>query len=170
MRGRPKFGIKTLDSDGFQSTPPCGGDHKRPDSLIHLLISIHAPMRGRRLTSGSLSLSNLFQSTPPCGGDPSFWGCSRMSRYFNPRPHAGATVRQGSQIPSDVPVFFSRRSVFRFPKPRSPVLFLSVCFPFALTAPWGLQGRRSFWLPGAGFCFDRCCPGCRTAGCRGLCR
>jgi len=50
------------------------------------------------------------------------------------------------------------------------VLVPSVCFPFALTAPWELLGHRSFWLPGAGFCSDTCFPGCRTASCRGLCR
>ena len=170
MRGRPILWYGQSQREPFQSTPPCGGDYAagiyrppyrdfnpRPHAGATEWfppvpqvspISIHAPMRGRLCP-------------PPCHSN---------LRNFNPRPHAGATVRQGSQIPSDVPVFFSRRSVFRFPKPRYPVLFLSVCFPFALTAPWGLQGRKSFWLPGAGFCSDRYCPGCRTAGCRGLCR
>ncbi len=155
-------------------------------------ISIHAPMRGRLSQGLSVGGQQNFNPRPHAGATCSRFQASVWKRYFNPRPHAGATppppknkkggknfnprphagatVRQGSQIPSDVPVFFSRRSVFRFPKPRYPVLFLSVCFPFALTAPWGLQGRKSFWLPGAGFCSDTYCPGCRTAGCRGLCR
>ena len=132
----------------FQSTPPCGGDKEVPTAYVENLN---------------------FNPRPHAGATLITWNVNGL-RDFNPRPHAGATVRRGRQIPSDVPVFFSRRSVFRFSKPRYPVLFLSVCFPFALTAPWGLQGRKSFWLPSAGFCSDTYCPGCRTAGCRGLCR
>ena len=171
MRGRP---TKTWGKRGTAKISihaPMRGRRAGPMySPQHQKISIHAPMRGRRFTSRDPVSSTVFQSTPPCGGDSLFTVSIIKDWYFNPRPHAGATVRQGSQIPSDIPVFFSRRSVFRFPKPRYPVLFLSVCFPFALTAPWGLQGRKSFWLPGAGFCSDRYFPGCRTAGCRGLCR
>ena len=96
----------------FQSTPPYGGDRsvlgviKMPD------ISIHAPIRGRRVYTHK-TLSDLrFQSTPPYGGDTqptvivillgisihapirgrritstgSWW-----TRNFNPRPHTGAT-------------------------------------------------------------------------------
>ena len=32
-------------------------------------ISIHAPLRGRRLVPFLISPPHLFQSTPPCGGD-----------------------------------------------------------------------------------------------------
>ena len=144
------IGYSSWSCPKFQSTPPRGGDDHCNHHEKIAGISIHAPSRGRRKGFHTVALFR--------------------TQNFNPRPLAGATVRRGSQIPSDIPVFFSRMSVFRFPKPRYPVLFLSVCFPFALTAPWGLQGRKSFWLPGAGFCSDTYCPGCRTAGCRGLCR
>ena len=33
----------------FQSTPPCGGDGNTELALRHSLISIHAPLRGRRV-------------------------------------------------------------------------------------------------------------------------
>ena len=58
-------------SGQFQSTPPCGGDTFHPSNVSVEDISIHAPMRGRQ---GIRS---------PC----------RADRYFNPRPHAGATRR-----------------------------------------------------------------------------
>ncbi len=155
----------------FQSTPPRGGDGSGC-RFCHRAGNFNPrPLAGATSTARPLKPTGLISIHAPSRGRLIFFRKrSKIIGYFNPRPLAGATVRRGSQIPSDVPVFFSRRSVFRFPKPRYPVLFLSVCFPFALTAPWGLQGRKSFWLPGAGFCSDRCCPGCRTAGCRGLCR
>ena len=53
----------------FQSTPPCGGDHRGPgDQQLHG-ISIHAPLRGRHVILLSFSMVGIFQSTPPCGGD-----------------------------------------------------------------------------------------------------
>ena len=161
-------GFSSLD---FNPRPLAGATACTPPSTRNTSISIHAPSRGRQQDCRGhqrrrpISIHAPSRGRPGCGKD-----CSVIPCDFNPRPLAGATVRRGSQIPSDVPVFFSRRSVFRFSKPRYPVLFLSVCFPFALTAPWGLQGRKSFWLPSAGFCSDTYCPGCRTAGCRGLCR
>ncbi len=55
------------------------------------MISIHAPLRGRRQRSQSPRVPRRFQSTPPCGGDrsgsrPRWWAWN-----FNPRPLAGAT-------------------------------------------------------------------------------
>ena len=156
-------------------------------------ISIHAPLRGRPALRSIASNIHIFQSTPPCGGDrhgrQSQAGCSHhfnprplagatgtLQYYgagrtdFNPRPLAGATCQTGQLEFYKRFRLFSRKSVHGSPKPHFPVLVPSVCFPFALTAPWELLGHRSFWLPGAGFCSDTCFPGCRTASCRGLCR
>ena len=59
--------------------------------LYRITISIHAPLRGRLSRSLVRFSSCAFQSTPPCGGDPgdvkTFLDCP----YFNPRPLAGAT-------------------------------------------------------------------------------
>ena len=57
----------------FQSTPPCGGDNRVVNLANNGLISIHAPLRGRRLSARQ----------------------SITSTYFNPRPLAGATWGQG---------------------------------------------------------------------------
>ena len=56
-------------------------------------ISIHAPLRGRRLMRYSRRARLTFQSTPPCGGDSSGSRSSGARRHFNPRPLAGATQR-----------------------------------------------------------------------------
>ena len=134
----------------FQSTPPCGGDVVLLEMIARRSrISIHAPMRGR-------------PQWPECIADR--FGISIHA------PMRGRLSDEAVRFHLTFPSFFREGQVFILSKPHFPVLFLSVCFPFALTAPWGPRGRRSFWLPGAGFCSDRCCPGCRTAGCRGLCR
>ena len=54
---------------GFQSTPPYGGDPQSRPGRWTLAISIHAPIRGRRLRPDH---------------------CPSVA-YFNPRPHTGAT-------------------------------------------------------------------------------
>ena len=121
--------------NGFQSTPPCGGDESRivfsqrhgnfnPRPLAgatictgtrdeDLVISIHAPLRGRRggysmqtyydnisihaplrgrlVRSARTQARGRFQSTPPCGGDYCPKYRISASAYFNPRPLAGAT-------------------------------------------------------------------------------
>ena len=112
LRGRPVGVLAKLSCILFQSTPPCGGDMLNPiwmmmvryfnprplagatvtvmESLKALLISIHAPLRGRRCFMHSCTHSidfnprplagatpapgagmerPGFQSTPPCGGD-----------------------------------------------------------------------------------------------------
>ena len=51
-------------------------------------------MRGRRNQVGRKPHHHLFQSTPPCGGDKSPHMPYVFGRYFNPRPHAGATFLQ----------------------------------------------------------------------------
>ena len=135
MRGRPKWCSVGLWMPRFQSTPPCGGDswnlskmrtngnfNPRPHagatravpslSMIWV-ISIHAPMRGRRQAGEKSTIELIFQSTPPCGGDLpttgqitglpiSIHAPMRGRRvwqdgnggleHFNPRPHAGATI------------------------------------------------------------------------------
>ena len=99
----------------FQSTPPCGGDYTftqmNPESLI---ISIHAPLRGRQRSTEGVGVWMVFQSTPPCGGDSGpaesrqdhqisihapLRGRQRFQLLpvggndFNPRPLAGATMK-----------------------------------------------------------------------------
>ena len=113
LRGRQPSGTRIFRRVRFQSTPPCGGDRflsafSRPEpyfnprplagataeagvDLVDIMISIHAPLRGRPsgwvLTSSSIWISihaplrgrppavvspsgtSTFQSTPPCGGD-----------------------------------------------------------------------------------------------------
>ena len=96
----------------FQSTPPCGGDADHSRTRDRGVISIHAPMRGRRSRwQVNLTLANFnprphagattgvdlllcprpFQSTPPCGGDLVKCPVVGGLENFNPRPHAGAT-------------------------------------------------------------------------------
>ena len=71
MRGRPLRlyvpGIRPI----FQSTPPCGGDVSLTREILKADISIHAPMRGR----------------------PQYHAGTATPEDFNPRPHAGATLR-----------------------------------------------------------------------------
>ena len=154
-------------------------------------ISIHAPLRGRRAVpaepahcrnfnprplAGATNLGGdflepeIFQSTPPCGGDAMPAQATMPEARFQSTPPCGGDCQTGQLECIKRFRLFSRKSVHGSPKPHFPVLVPSVCFPFALTAPWELLGHRSFWLPGAGFCSDTCFPGCRTASCRGLCR
>ena len=56
-------------------------------------ISIHAPSRGRQLTSDFWPVRSLFQSTPPRGGDIESGFDWPDNIHFNPRPLAGATHR-----------------------------------------------------------------------------
>ena len=93
----------------FQSTPPCGGDHRRFQSLR---VSKHfnpRPLAGATLFSYIVGSEGLFQSTPPRGGDNCSTSCWSILIYFNPRPLAGATVRS---------LFFSFTSLFQSTPPR----------------------------------------------------
>ena len=63
-------------------------------------ISIHAPLRGRRLPPILTLQTAVFQSTPPCGGDPPDYGKTCICGNFNPRPLAGATKVVGVYRPS----------------------------------------------------------------------
>ena len=86
----------------------------RDDADRKRVISIHAPLRGRRSDPFWTDGANLFQSTPPCGGDSrqhhkgvakrsisihaplrgrqKVRSQARVRHDFNPRPLAGATV------------------------------------------------------------------------------
>ena len=65
-------------------------DGFRRDGII-LVISIHAPLRERRLFRDFLYYAHLFQSTLPCGSDQYTYFRYLYSGYFNPRSLAGAT-------------------------------------------------------------------------------
>ena len=79
-------------SPRFQSTPPCGGDTAAESASAHLEISIHAPLRGRRIKLGYSLLLMGFQSTPPCGGDP------LESTYLMPSPSFQSTPPCGGDL------------------------------------------------------------------------
>ena len=95
---RPILGF--IAQAGFQSTPPCGGDDQGLKPFSAALISIHAPMRGRPLRMRHSRVLRRFQSTPPCGGDDAADGENLLQGHFNPRPHAGATIRYLGHYPS----------------------------------------------------------------------
>ena len=90
MRGRPNVILPVFDTFRFQSTPPCGGNaarisrprrsmnfNPRPhagatpakkEGEDHGKISIHAPMRGRPLASGSSGLPGWISIHAPMRG------------------------------------------------------------------------------------------------------
>ncbi len=53
----------------FNPRPLAGATAKIDRDDAALLISIHAPLRGRQSPPWDCSRKRLFQSTPPCGGD-----------------------------------------------------------------------------------------------------
>ena len=169
LRGRPEEGFNFTAVKKFQSTPPCGGDGVGQDPPRGKEISIHAPLRGRLFRAGTSNLPAHFNPRPLAGATSGTFLCSGLGQ-FQSTPPCGGDCQTGQLEFYKRFRLFSRKSVHGSPKPHFPVLVPSVCFPFALTAPWELLGHRSFWLPGAGFCSDTCFPGCRTASCRGLCR
>ncbi len=77
LRERREHPLHFFYKGKFQSTPPCGGD-----------FGFH----------GSPSHELTFQSTPPCGGDPEPIINADQLKNFNPRPLAGATGRDGTQL------------------------------------------------------------------------
>ena len=101
LRGRQRFRLHQTGPAAFQSTPPCGGDHKRHAAGDSGSISIHAPLRGRRPRSPRSMPHSRFQSTPPCGGDRRGKDEGRKGMDFNPRPLAGATAAAGLKLHSD---------------------------------------------------------------------
>ena len=105
----------------FQSTPPCGGDygffgpcswiwHFNPRPLAGATssrqnhgfvkkISIHAPLRGRRVPDHRLDPGFGISIHAPLRGrlNVKFGGVS--DEYFNPRPLAGATIAGAHIVP-----------------------------------------------------------------------
>ena len=97
----------------FQSTLPCGSDLNKKNLAKFKAISIHAPLRERRMSNYNVCRKSKFQSTLPCGSDfltqsvllilsrfQSTLPCGSdlqsadyliLWDYFNPRSLAGAT-------------------------------------------------------------------------------
>ena len=125
LRGRLITMISPPTSTGFQSTPPCGGDWRpvrravkmhyfnpRPlagatATLWRFLgrseISIHAPLRGRRLLTVTSARNFNFNPRPLAGATLGFCIAQWRFYYFNPRPLAGATsaVAQSQPLSGD---------------------------------------------------------------------
>ena len=78
---------------------PLRGRHRKKFYIsLCRTISIHAPLRGRPWMHSFHCCLQLFQSTPPCGGDPEPIINADQLKNFNPRPLAGATGRDGTQL------------------------------------------------------------------------
>ena len=56
-----------ITGNRFQSTHPCGVRSRRLDCDSVHDVSIHAPVWGANLPSGSSKIKTVFQSTHPCG-------------------------------------------------------------------------------------------------------
>ena len=118
LRGRPAFHYRLQSVSPFQSTPPCGGDtvlfgkgrclkyfNPRPLAgatrparpvVHHIIISIHAPLRGRPTRRGTQKISPDFNPRPLAGATVFSRGPGFVYVYFNPRPLAGATKSYNS--------------------------------------------------------------------------
>ena len=149
----------------FQSTLPCGSDSGTLSLFFHRsFISIHAPLRERRLAAvhrdeAGIFQSTLpcgsdlparihhrqhckFQSTLPCGSDAGMIGISCSPADFNPRSLAGATNR----------ATYINSSYFNF-NPRSlagatkTMLLPSSAIRFQSTLPCGSDRRSPSMLP-----------------------
>ena len=87
----------------FQSTPPCGGDISIFPRHIEQVISIHAPLRGRRSHKCRYGYIWFhFNPRPLAGATPGCSGCIPGTRHFNPRPLAGATLEEAAITPSNL--------------------------------------------------------------------
>ena len=76
----------------FQSTPlQRGDDPAKNQGGIAIVVSIHAPAKGRRVGYEIREGAYTFQSTPLQRGDPCIQCKPDRSRRFNPRPCKGAT-------------------------------------------------------------------------------
>ena len=91
----------------FNPRPLAGATLDLAHVLIPGAISIHAPLRGRRVAVPVGVAGVQFQSTPPCGGDKMTWDFWRFCENFNPRPLAGAT--RLDQCRDLGPVYFNPR-------------------------------------------------------------
>ena len=100
-------------TQAFQSTLPCGSDESRIHNPLTKKISIHAPLRERRISLLTCQTSRYFnprslagatdvtfhfscieqfQSTLPCGSDTPSMIYYITFQNFNPRSLAGATA------------------------------------------------------------------------------
>ena len=140
----------------FQSTPPCGGDLGAWLETLREVISIHAPLRGRRYDSeGHVvavrisihaplrgrqdlpdpGLSDFFISIhAPLRGRPYSRAHHQLRPDFNPRPLAGATSCRASLI---VFMMISIHAPLR--GRRSNIHRRLLVFPISIHAP--LRGR-----------------------------
>ena len=99
LRGRREHPLHFFYKGKFQSTPPCGGDFGFHGSPSHELTFQSTPPCGGDTGKNFISASaGRFQSTPPCGGDPEPIINADQLKNFNPRPLAGATGRDGTQL------------------------------------------------------------------------
>jgi hypothetical protein len=75
----------------FQSTHPCGVRRVCLEGcVLHLRVSIHAPLRGATLLGSWVLQVEKFQSTHPCGVRPATaLGLTTVLGCFNPRTPAG---------------------------------------------------------------------------------
>ena len=165
FQSTPPYGGDTCDQTNetpgsdFNPRPHTGATQRIMAWGSSAEISIHAPIRGRLKRFSFSFMALAFQSTPPYGGD--YMILKKDGRCydfnprphtgatnthdiksffdfnFNPRPHTGATVRRDSTIILSHTRLISRKSSSRFLKSHPWVLFLSVCFPFALAEPAG---------------------------------
>ena len=70
------------------------------DDGFDVMISIHAPMRGRPGKHGRPREPGNFNPRPHAGATGNRWTSAGMTANFNPRPHAGATAPAGSGAPA----------------------------------------------------------------------
>ena len=130
----------------FQSTPPCGGDLKRPRSRGSTIDFNPRPLAGATPKQKQSNGMPGFQSTPPCGGDNNPYILAAIQPDFNPRPLAGATFRPGvlgrdSYISIHAPL---RGRLSRSPTDYEQLLFQS-------TPPCGGDSPRLWASPGASY-------------------
>ena len=79
----------------FQSTLPCGSDHKPAALRQHDKISIHAPLRERLDASYVCMEYKKISIHAPLRERPDFGSSGMFSNHFNPRSLAGATFYFG---------------------------------------------------------------------------
>ena len=90
-RNAPVFGLGT---DVISIHAPSRERHRRLTFVaLSLIISIHAPSRERHFVKRLCCNAITFQSTLPRGSDRMFLDLRFLSRDFNPRSLAGATLR-----------------------------------------------------------------------------
>ncbi len=114
-KGRTASSTTSGATAAFQSTPPRRGEGGRDQAVsphgrfnprpreganfgvavavLGVLVSIHAPAKGRRFSSATLSVLTRFQSTPPRRGEAASRRTIAGNARFNPRPREGAKAK-----------------------------------------------------------------------------